>query len=41
MRNKIFAELFGTALLLAVVTGSGVMGASLAAGNNAVALLGN
>lgn len=35
------AEFFGTALLLAVVTGSGIMGESLAAGNAAVALLGN
>ena len=35
------AEFFGTALLLAVVTGSGLMGDTLANGNNAVALLGN
>lgn len=35
------AEFFGTALLLAVVTGSGIMGESLAAGNTAIALLGN
>ncbi|MDX1914328.1 MAG: MIP/aquaporin family protein [Methylophilus sp.] len=41
MKSKIIAELLGTALLLAVVTGSGVMGESLAAGNTAVALLGN
>ncbi len=34
-------EFFGTALLLAVVTGSGIMGESLAAGNAAVTLLGN
>lgn len=45
MKNKIsiqfVTEFFGTALLLAVVTGSGIMGESLAAGNAAVALLGN
>lgn len=45
MKNKIssqfMTEFFGTALLLAVVTGSGIMGESLAAGNAAVALLGN
>lgn len=35
------AELIGTALLLAVITGSGIMGESLAAGNAAIALLGN
>ena len=38
---KIITEFVGTALLLAVVTGSGIMGESLAAGNAAVALLGN
>lgn len=41
MKNKIFAEYFGTALLLAVVTGSGIMGEAMSAGNAAVALLGN
>jgi glycerol uptake facilitator-like aquaporin len=45
MKNKIssqfMTEFFGTALLLAVITGSGIMGESLAAGNAAVALLGN
>jgi glycerol uptake facilitator-like aquaporin len=45
MKNKIssqfMTEFFGTALLLAVVTGSGIMGESLAAGNAAVTLLGN
>lgn len=35
------AELIGTALLLAIVTGSGIMGETLAAGNAAVALLAN
>ena len=45
MNNKLpaqfFTELIGTALLLAIVTGSGIMGESLGAGNAAVALLGN
>ena len=36
-----FSEFFGTALLLAVVTGSGIMGETLGLGNAAVALLGN
>ena len=35
------SEFAGTALLLAIVAGSGLMGESLAAGNAAVALLGN
>lgn len=35
------AEALGTALLLAVVIGSGVMGETLAGGNVAIALLGN
>ncbi len=35
------AEALGTALLLAVVVGSGIMGETLANGNAAVALLGN
>lgn len=39
--KKILAELIGTALLLAVITGSGIMGEQLSAGNNAIALLGN
>jgi glycerol uptake facilitator-like aquaporin len=38
---KFFTEFFGTSLLLAIVTGSGIMGESLSAGNAAVALLGN
>ena len=41
MKNKIIAEFFGTALLLAIVTGSGIMGETLGLGNAAVALLGN
>lgn len=40
MKNY-FAEFIGTAFLLAIVAGSGVMGETLAAGNAAVALLGN
>lgn len=41
MAVKFFAEFFGTAFLLAIVTGSGIMGETLGAGNAAVALLGN
>ena len=40
-KNKYLAEFIGTALLLAVVTGSGIMGDVLAGNNNAVALLAN
>src|SRR6476661_10647228 len=39
--RQLAAELLGTALLLAVVIGSGVMGERLAGGNAAVALLAN
>lgn len=39
--RRLFAEALGTALLLAVVIGSGIMGQRLAVGNTAVALLGN
>ncbi len=39
--RRLFAECLGTALLLAVVVGSGVMGQRLAGGNVAVALLAN
>jgi glycerol uptake facilitator-like aquaporin len=39
--RRIVAELLGTALLLAVVIGSGIMGERLAGGNVAIALLGN
>jgi glycerol uptake facilitator-like aquaporin len=35
------AEAIGTALLLAIVVGSGIMGERLASGNAAVALLAN
>ena len=41
MIRRITAEALGTALLLAIVVGSGIMGANLAAGNDAVALLAN
>lgn len=41
MTKKLLAEFIGTALLLAIVAGSGVMAAKLSAGNDAVALLGN
>ena len=37
----LFAEFLGTAFLLAVVVGSGVMGQRLAGGNEAIALLAN
>jgi glycerol uptake facilitator-like aquaporin len=39
--RKLVAEALGTALLLATVVGSGIMGESLAGGNVAVALLAN
>jgi glycerol uptake facilitator-like aquaporin len=39
--RRLSAEALGTALLLAVVVGSGIMGERLASGNNAVALLAN
>lgn len=39
--HKLFAELLGTALLLAVVIGSGVMAERLSGGNVAIALLAN
>lgn len=41
MYIKLITEFFGAALLLAIVTGSGIMGESLSVGNAAVALLGN
>jgi glycerol uptake facilitator-like aquaporin len=41
MTRRFVAELVGTALLLAVVVGSGIMGERLAGGNDAIALLGN
>lgn len=39
--QKLFAEALGTALLLAIVIGSGIMGERLAGGNAAVALMVN
>ena len=39
--QKIFAEWLGTALLICTVIGSGIMAEKLAAGNVAIALLGN
>ncbi|PIC01007.1 MIP/aquaporin family protein [Caulobacter sp. X] len=41
LARKLVAEGLGTALLLAVVVGSGIMGERLAAGNTAIALLSN
>lgn len=41
MIRRIAAEALGTAFLLAIVVGSGIMGEQLAAGNAAVALLAN
>lgn len=39
--ERLLAEFIGTSMLLAVVVGSGIMGAALAGGNNAIALLAN
>lgn len=41
LRRRAFAECLGTALLLATVVGSGIMGEKLAGGNVAIALLAN
>ena len=41
LSRRLAAEFLGTALLLAVVVGSGIMGESLAGGNMAIALLAN
>ena len=41
LSRRLTAEFFGTALLLAVVVGSGIMGERLAGGNVAIALLAN
>ena len=41
MRRRLVGECLGTAILLATVVGSGIMGETLAAGNDAIALLGN
>ena len=41
LASQFFTEFIGSTLLLAVITGSGIMGETLGAGNAAVALLGN
>src|SRR5580658_2132677 len=41
LSRRLVAEALGTALLLAIVIGSGIMGERLAGGNEALALLGN
>ena len=41
LKRRLAAEALGTALLLAVVVGSGIMGERLSGGNDALALLGN
>jgi glycerol uptake facilitator-like aquaporin len=41
LATKLLAEALGSALLLATVVGSGIMGVKLAGGNSAIALLGN
>ena len=41
LARRLAAEAVGTALLLAVAVGSGIMGERLADGNDAIALLGN
>ena len=41
LRHRLAAEAIGTALLLATVVGSGIMGERLAGGNAAIALLAN
>jgi glycerol uptake facilitator-like aquaporin len=41
LARRLAAECVGTAMLLAIVIGSGIMGERLAGGNDAIALLGN
>jgi glycerol uptake facilitator-like aquaporin len=41
LRNKVIAEFLGSAILLATVVGSGIMGVNLSQGNNGIALLAN
>src|SRR4051812_28875526 len=41
LKRAVAAEAVGTAMLLAIVAGSGIMGERLAGGNQAVALLAN
>jgi len=40
-RQRLLAEALGTAILLATVVGSGIMGDAMAGGNDGIALLGN
>lgn len=40
-RFRLLSELIGTALLLCIVIGSGIMGVNLSQGNDAIALLAN
>ncbi|MGZ3699186.1 MAG: aquaporin [Bdellovibrionota bacterium] len=41
MKKRLLSEFLGTAFLLAIIVGSGIMGESLAGGNEAIALLVN
>lgn len=41
LAHRVTAEALGTAMLLAAVVGSGIMGERLAGGNGAIALLAN
>ncbi|HTM71420.1 MAG TPA: MIP/aquaporin family protein [Luteimonas sp.] len=41
LRQRLLAEFLGTALLLATVVGSGIMGVALSGGNDGIALLAN
>lgn len=41
MRKEVIAEFFGTAFLLMIIVGSGIMGQNLSGGNEAIALLAN
>jgi glycerol uptake facilitator-like aquaporin len=41
LHRRLLAEFLGTALLLAAVVGSGIMGTALSAGNDGIALLAN
>jgi glycerol uptake facilitator-like aquaporin len=41
LSRRLFAEWFGTMMLVATVVGSGIMAEQLAGGNVAIALLGN
>ncbi len=41
LARRLAAEAIGTAMLLAIVVGSGIMAQRLAGGNVAIALLGN